>query len=283
MPWYLLYDYVEVFTYNKDSNEFTLDWRDDFETFDTDRWHKASGGFDANSSVFHPDNVSVKAGNLVLKMEPAPENKKAESVGEHLEGPYIHSQEHTHRHHVVHEDFHGDDQVEETLRHHHHHRSHKREHGANLHKSEHFDREHARSHRSAPHDAKFWIAHEHNLEADEEREYDNAEDNDASDESSDSEADWREYQEYIQRQQYDDEEHVYEVHDAEADHYDEEKSAFDHWKDDRQAAHHREEIVHEDSYDHLDRKVHRHEQSEPHRYHEESTWIASESPHHYER
>lgn len=74
MPWYLLYDYVEVFTWDPETNQFDLHWRDDFNSFDERRWHKASGGFDSNSSVFHPDNVSVKAGNLVLKMEPERES-----------------------------------------------------------------------------------------------------------------------------------------------------------------------------------------------------------------
>ena len=70
MPWYLLYDYVEVFTYDPADNEFHFHWRDNFDTFDAERWRKASGSFDQNSSVFHPENVSVKAGNLVMKMEP---------------------------------------------------------------------------------------------------------------------------------------------------------------------------------------------------------------------
>ena len=70
MPWYLMFDYVEVFTYDTESNEFNLHWRDDFETFDADKWQKQSGGFAQNSSVFYPENVSVKAGHLVLKMEP---------------------------------------------------------------------------------------------------------------------------------------------------------------------------------------------------------------------
>ena len=73
MPWYLLYDYVEVHKYDEDTKDFHLQWRDDFDTFDTLRWHKATGGFNANSSEFHPENVSVKAGNLVLKMEPLQE------------------------------------------------------------------------------------------------------------------------------------------------------------------------------------------------------------------
>jgi len=70
MPWFLLYDYVEVHKWNHASNEFELHWRDDFDNFDDTRWHRASGGFDSNSSIFHPDNVSAKAGHLVLKMEP---------------------------------------------------------------------------------------------------------------------------------------------------------------------------------------------------------------------
>lgn len=70
MPWYALYDYVEVFTYNKHSNEFELHWRDDFNDFDSGRWHKASGGFEANSSVFYPQQVYTHDGNLVIKMEP---------------------------------------------------------------------------------------------------------------------------------------------------------------------------------------------------------------------
>ena len=70
MPWYVLYDYVEVFTYNEHLNEFEFHWRDDFNAFDSGRWHKASGGFEANSSVFYPQNVYTSGGNLVIKMEP---------------------------------------------------------------------------------------------------------------------------------------------------------------------------------------------------------------------
>ena len=34
MPWYLLFDYVEAYKYNPDTNNFDLDWRDDFNEFD---------------------------------------------------------------------------------------------------------------------------------------------------------------------------------------------------------------------------------------------------------
>ena len=45
MPWYVLYDYVEVFNYDVEHNEFKFHWRDDFSAFDSSRWAKASGEF----------------------------------------------------------------------------------------------------------------------------------------------------------------------------------------------------------------------------------------------
>jgi len=76
MPWYALYDYVEVFSWNDNTNEFEFKWRDDFEEFNLDRWHKAEGGFENNSSEFHRDNVYTSHGKLVLKMEPIDAHKK---------------------------------------------------------------------------------------------------------------------------------------------------------------------------------------------------------------
>ena len=70
MPWYLLFDYVEVYKYNQDSKSFDFSWRDDFNNFDQTRWKKTSGTFEANSSTFYPGNVYTHAGNLVIKMEP---------------------------------------------------------------------------------------------------------------------------------------------------------------------------------------------------------------------
>ena len=131
MPWFLLYDFVEVHKYHPESDEFELHWRDDFDSFDEKRWHKASGGFDANSSVFHPENVSVKAGNLVLKMEP--------------DEATVHEQLHHGRaieHHLARAHHFGDD----VERH-------------NLHRAEHFDREHVRSHRQSHGDERFWLEH----------------------------------------------------------------------------------------------------------------------------
>ena len=51
-------------------NMFKFHWRDDFNAFDNERWHKASDGFESNTSVFHPENAFTSGGHLVLKMEP---------------------------------------------------------------------------------------------------------------------------------------------------------------------------------------------------------------------
>lgn len=85
MPWYLLFDWIEVYNWNKDTGAFDMAWRDDFNTFDQTRWHKVSGGFEGNSSSFSPQNAYVSGGNLVLKLEPMD--------GHHL---HEHHVDHTH-------------------------------------------------------------------------------------------------------------------------------------------------------------------------------------------
>ena len=69
MPWYNKYDYVEVSTYDQETNQFSLKWRDDFDTFDESRWSYEEGTRDYFSSTIYPDQVSIEAGKLVLTME----------------------------------------------------------------------------------------------------------------------------------------------------------------------------------------------------------------------
>ena len=76
LPWYVLFDYVEVFTWDEASNEFRLHWRDDFDTLDNGRWHIAEGGFEENSCEFKKDNVYSAHGYLVLKMDLDKEERK---------------------------------------------------------------------------------------------------------------------------------------------------------------------------------------------------------------
>lgn len=115
MPWYVLYDYVEVFTYDENTGHFDFDWRDDFDAFDSGRWHKASGGFEANSSVFYPSNVYTSGGNLVLKMEPMDhhddhhgfghfdDHQDLHAIHDHYEEPH-HYAEHGYGHQDDHHD-----------------------------------------------------------------------------------------------------------------------------------------------------------------------------------
>lgn len=70
MPWYLLFDWIELYNYNGTTKTFEKAWRDDFNNFDQTRWHKMSGSFEGNSSSFSPQNAYVSGGNLVLKLEP---------------------------------------------------------------------------------------------------------------------------------------------------------------------------------------------------------------------
>ena len=71
MPWYVLYDYVETYTWNAHHGGFDFHWKDDFKHFDAKRWHRNDNTtFDANSTTFRASQAYTDDGNLVLKMEP---------------------------------------------------------------------------------------------------------------------------------------------------------------------------------------------------------------------
>jgi len=71
MPWYVLYDYVETYTWNVEDQNFDFHWKDDFTDFNAKRWHKNDNTtFDANSTTFRESQAYVQNGHLVLKMEP---------------------------------------------------------------------------------------------------------------------------------------------------------------------------------------------------------------------
>ena len=69
MPWYTSYDWVEVWDYDMTNDDFTLRWRDDFDSLDTTRWTVSDyWSFDYNSTLFMAKNVAVENGNLVFEM-----------------------------------------------------------------------------------------------------------------------------------------------------------------------------------------------------------------------
>lgn len=90
LPAFAYYDYVSYagYTPGKGSvgtqNNFTLQWKDDFNSWDTGRWAKATHTFDGNNSDFTPDNVVFRDGHMILclteKTNPGFTDKKPPSV-----------------------------------------------------------------------------------------------------------------------------------------------------------------------------------------------------------
>jgi beta-glucanase (GH16 family) len=62
--------------------QFKLLWRDDFDSFDDDRWVKATHTFDENAAHFVPDNVVVEGGLLKLKVTQVASGNKQYSAAE---------------------------------------------------------------------------------------------------------------------------------------------------------------------------------------------------------
>lgn len=77
LPKYQYVDYIEYHSYDTLTNEFSFEWRDDFDMFDNDRWGKANWTFDCNEVAFTPENAYIKDGKLVLAItDPNPLNKE---------------------------------------------------------------------------------------------------------------------------------------------------------------------------------------------------------------
>jgi beta-glucanase (GH16 family) len=67
LPVYAYYDWVKYYRYTPGvGDDFTLDWTDDFTTFDTQRWQKATHTWDGNNAQFVVANAVVQDGYLIL-------------------------------------------------------------------------------------------------------------------------------------------------------------------------------------------------------------------------
>jgi hypothetical protein len=67
LPVYAYYDWVKYYAYTPGSNDnFTLRWTDDFNSFDSTRWQKATHTWDGNNSQFVQENVAFKDGYMIL-------------------------------------------------------------------------------------------------------------------------------------------------------------------------------------------------------------------------
>lgn len=72
LPFRAYYDWVSYASYTPNSgncgtdNNFTLQWRDDFDSWDTGRWEKATHTWNGNNSDFIQDNCVFQDGKMVL-------------------------------------------------------------------------------------------------------------------------------------------------------------------------------------------------------------------------
>jgi len=60
MPWYTRYDYVEAYDYDVNTKQYTLRFRDDFDTLNEDIWNVSNNwSFNDNSSTFMENHTYV--------------------------------------------------------------------------------------------------------------------------------------------------------------------------------------------------------------------------------
>ena len=72
LPAFAYYDWVAYYEYTPGSgdqgtnNNFTLKWRDEFDSYNSDRWGKGTHTWNGNQSDFVPENVVFKDGLMIL-------------------------------------------------------------------------------------------------------------------------------------------------------------------------------------------------------------------------
>jgi len=72
LPLFAYYDWVSYASYTPGAgntgtgNDFTLQWKDDFDIWNQSRWQKASHTFEGNNCDFTPENVFFKDGKMIL-------------------------------------------------------------------------------------------------------------------------------------------------------------------------------------------------------------------------
>lgn len=67
LPVYAYYDWVKYYSYTPGvGDSFTLQWTDNFNSFDATRWQKATHTWDGNNSQFIQENVAFRDGYMIL-------------------------------------------------------------------------------------------------------------------------------------------------------------------------------------------------------------------------
>lgn len=72
LPTYQLVDYISYSSYTPGTGDnggnYSFEWKDDFDSFNSSRWSKANWTFGENLCDFLPANAYTEEGNLVLKL-----------------------------------------------------------------------------------------------------------------------------------------------------------------------------------------------------------------------
>lgn len=87
LPALTYYDWTAYYAYTPgkgnygSNNNFTFSWRDDFNSFDTNRWEKATHTWSGNNSDMLPDNINFKDGKMILSLTTASETGMIDKKG----------------------------------------------------------------------------------------------------------------------------------------------------------------------------------------------------------
>ena len=72
LPVYQFINWVKVYKYTpgagENGSDFTLDWSDDFDTFNSSRWLKGDWTFDGNRVDISPSNIFTKDGMVIIAL-----------------------------------------------------------------------------------------------------------------------------------------------------------------------------------------------------------------------
>merc|ERR1712156_398930 len=69
-PYYTDVDYVEVHRYDAETKTFLLNFRDDFDTYDQNRWASSDNKtWEGKDSTLKKENAYVRDGRLYLRMD----------------------------------------------------------------------------------------------------------------------------------------------------------------------------------------------------------------------
>src|SRR5512143_28123 len=101
LPVYAYYDWVKYYSYTPGTGDnFSLQWSDDFASFDPLRWQKATHTWDGNNSQFVQENVAFRDGYMILCLTDSAHSGYAGGavVDADLDPPYVFTARASNRH-----------------------------------------------------------------------------------------------------------------------------------------------------------------------------------------